>query len=146
MTKPHKNFENTLPEVTLNDGELLYIEDADIEIINGGEKGYSNTVLIEKFTKSEIIGYDILNKDHWEEGLAKEDYACAEYDCGRYMIMYLDGQYHVYHDDMTVDEEDHFIGVFNSEEQVDEAATDDSIQDNVEVVEEAVTEEISSEN
>ena len=65
--------------------------------------------------------YDILNKDHWEEGLAKEDYACAEYDCGRYMIFYLDGQYHVYHDDMTVDEEDHFIGVFNSEEQVDEA-------------------------
>ena len=116
-----KNFENALATVTLNDGELLYIEDADIEIINGGEKGYSNTVLIEKFTKSEIIGYDILNKDHWEEGLAKEDYACAEYDCGRYMIFYLDGQYHVYHDDMTVDEEDHFIGVFNSEEQVDEA-------------------------
>ena len=32
------------------------------------------------------------------------------------------------------------------EEQVEEAATDDSIQDNVEVVEEAATEEISSEN
>ena len=32
------------------------------------------------------------------------------------------------------------------EEQTEEAATDDSIQDNVEVVEEAVTEEISSEN
>ena len=37
--------------------------------------------------------FDILNPDHWEEGLAKEDYACAQFGCGKYMIIYMDGQY-----------------------------------------------------
>lgn len=117
-----KNFGNSLVGTTLKDGEMLFIQDANIEVVSGGAKGYVKTPLIKSFTMSEHVSYDniIINK-HWEDGLAKTDYACAGYDSGRYMIIYLAGQYYVYYDDPAVDEDNHFIGVYDTVDDVNTA-------------------------
>ena len=117
----NKDFENALPNTTLKNGELLYIKDADIEIVNGGEKNYKNTPLIKDFSQSEIVTYDVLSKVHWEEGMDKTDYSIAGFASGKYMIIYYKGKYYVYIDSYAVKDEEHFIGAFDTEAEVDAA-------------------------
>lgn len=116
-----KDFNNDQQFIELADGEAAYIKNAHILKVNGGEAGYVNAPMIVSAEGAEKITYDWLtlsiSAEHYAETPPDSESNLREYMVSRFLIIWLDGKYHVYTEN---DGTPTPLGVYDSISEVDD--------------------------
>ena len=120
----NENFENEPLDFTLQDGQAVCLQKAELMRVNGGDGGYKDAPMLLKYESMEDIRIDVLtmktSTGHWEEGAATRQYESQRYGNGDTFIILVDGQYYVY---KIKDGQNTVVGVFDSEDEVNAKLT-----------------------
>lgn len=112
-------LENELTGMELADGEMVWVCDADLIRVNGGE--YENALMLKTAPDIRNCGYnDFMGAAavaRWEEkGSSAEEGEIRQSGDGEYLILFHNGKYHVYQDNGT---QQLPAGVYDSVSEVD---------------------------
>jgi hypothetical protein len=110
-------------DFTLEEGEAVYMTNAELMRVNGGNGNYYNQPMYIGCESMETIDIDRLNyrisMNHWEEGPASENLESRQYGVGDAVIIKIEDNYYVFADENCRKEVT--PGVYNSLDAVNEA-------------------------
>ena len=118
----NEEFGNVPLDFTLEDGEVVHMEKAELMRVNGGEGNYVDAPMylgsdgMEKVDMERLI--DAMNMDHWEESPTTKQFESRQYGVDDAMIFHMDGKYYVYPGKGTSTVQP---GVYDTVKEVDEA-------------------------
>ena len=118
----NENYENVLEDIELKDGEMAYIHDARVLVVNGGEKNYVNAPMLKSYESISKCRYDeCTHIEHWEESAPERFGEVRQFYSGQYLIFNIGGKYNVYRDTDWKGTDQGLVGIYDTKEEVDAA-------------------------
>ena len=123
----NEEYNNEIYNLTLKEGEMACIVNADTMLANGGKNNYENAIILRGYDNVDKCKYDIYtlynDEQHWEANspLVPLENECFEYKCGKYLIFNLDKKFYIYMDKESETDSPTLIGTYDTKSEVDSA-------------------------